>query len=274
MRFILAFWLFLFVAASTSRGVFAQDSAPAAEDATILQKQSLDAEIIQLEAIYRGQLTEYRSAERDFQIARDQYRQLQTLASINAVTESAKKVMRLRSQALLTYFELMRTHLIAADGIDVSLKEDVLAQITAHTQWLQTHQTTVAGTNDREALNVLADTFTEQNQAFVVTSQEASSVLALGKLQNVFDRLNAVQTDVTAQESTVSGTSQSRASRETSLALEEAKTQLSELWADLNRDRERGNVVNFYDSLVQNLDPLYANLNKIISFLQEMARSL
>lgn len=254
----------------TAQETSVSDSAQQA----VLQKQSLDDEITQLEVIYRGQLTEYRAAEKEFQIAKDQYQKLQTLASINAATDSAKKVMKLRAQVLDTYFELLRVNLIAADGIEVSLKQTVVNRLVDQKGWLEAHQTTLANTTDREQFNQLADTFTAKKDGFTEVSQEAVSLLSVGKLQNVFDRLNLLTQDLATQEASNSAVTEASAMRETNRLIDTLGTGLKKTWSDVTTAVQKSEIDNFYSNLAQTLDPIYANLNKLVSFLDELLRTL
>ena len=242
--------------------------------AAILQKQRLDEEIRLLNETYRGQLTEYRTAEKAFQIARDQYQQLQTLASINEVTEAARQVMKLRGQVLLTYFELLRVRLIAAEGIELSLKEPLLPKIEQRKNWLQQEQQLIAAANDREQFNTLADAFSEQLPPLQATSQEAITLLTVGKLQDVFDRLALIGEDLTKTEASNSALVDSRAMRETKRATEEVRVSFQTIWDELRRNIQNDNISNFYTNLSKTLNPVYSNLNKLAAFLAELPRSV
>lgn len=246
----------------------------ATPSAAVLQKERLDAEIEELSTIYRGQLNEYRLAEREFQIAKDQYRQLQTLASINQVTEAARKVMRIRNQVLITYFELLRIRLIAAEGIDVAVKSAAIAKLTAQNEWLQAHQQQVAAATDREHFNTLSDIFIAQEPLFVTTSQEASSILSVGKLQTVLDRLTLLAQDVAPLEASNSSAASSRSLRETNNTITELNASFQTTWQNLEEDIREDRIVSFYTNLTETLNPLYSSLNRLASFLGELLQEL
>jgi cell fate (sporulation/competence/biofilm development) regulator YlbF (YheA/YmcA/DUF963 family) len=264
----LAFSLLLFSPVSVGAQEATETPAP------ILQKESFDSELNQLNEIYRGQLTEYRTAEKEFAIARDQYLQLQTLASINEVIETAKKVLGLRNQVLITYLDLLRVNLIAAEGVEIAAKQLVLERIVAQKNWLQSHQSALAATTDREQLNQLSDNFIAQATELMSVSRQAISLLGLGKLQNVFDRLKTLSEDITAQESTQSGVNAQRAVRETERLNQSLAVLLVNNWQELNEDLQENNASSFYSNLSKALNPIYADLSKLISFLEERLRQL
>lgn len=243
----------------------AQEASPGAS-------LDLNLEIVQLNEIYRGQLAEYRAAEKEFQIARDQYRQLQTLASINAVTEATREAMKLRAQVILTYMELLRVNLIAAEGVEISLKQLVIERLTVEQEWLQSHLQAIAAGTDREQFNQLADIFAGKQQGIQTVSQEAVSLLSVGKLQNVFDRLAALSEEVAASGASSSAITQSRELRETERTVAATRTSFQNLWTELNTTIREGKVAGFYDNLAKALNPVYTELNKLTSYLTELLR--
>ena len=268
--------LIIFFSSAQSTLVSAQETTPSINetDEAVLQKQRLDAELESLNEIYRGQLAEYRTVEKDFLIAQDQYRELGTLASINTVTETARTVMKIRGQVLLTYFELLRVRLIAAEGIELSLKESVLPKIDQQKVWLQGQQQAITDATDREEFNTLSDAFSEQLPTMQAVSQEAISILSVGKLQEVFDRLASIGTDLSASEASNSAVIDSRAMRETNRTTEEVRTSFQTVWSQLRENIQDDNVSGFYTNLSKTLNPIYASLNKLLSFLAELLRTL
>ena len=252
----------------------ALETQPATPSAKELQQQRLAEEIEQLAEIYRGQLAEYRQAERQFQIDQSQYQQLQTLASIDAVVEAAQTAMRLRVQVLLTYFELLRVNLIATEGIEPNLQTAVIQRLEAQQNWLQTHQQAIATAEDRQEFNQLADTFTARLPIFTETYQEANSLLLIGTLQDVFNQLDGLSADITTTAASNSSTIDERDVRETDRVIVSLATQFDGLWSQLTTVLTQRSASGFYNNLAKNTDPVYADLNKLVSFLDELLRQL
>lgn len=247
----------------------------ASDAAIVLQKARLDEEIDQLAEIYRGQLAEYRQAEKQFQIDKSQYHQLQTLASITAVTKSTQQVMKVRAQVLQTYFELLRVSLVATEGVELSLKEAVIQRLEAQKNWLQVHQQAVTAASEREEFNQLADTFSTRLDIFEETYQEANSLLFIGSLQDTYDRLSLLTIDMTefvAQDTETKVNQQSF--KETNLVITGLKTQFNNLWLELTASLEKKNIAGFYNGLGRDTETIYADLNKLISFLDELLREI
>lgn len=240
----------------------------------VVAREKLDEEIEQLQVTYRGQLSEYRDAEKEFVIAKDQYQSLQTLASINKVTESARKVFVLRDQVLITYLELQRSNIIASEGIELSLKELVVERIETEGRWLVDHKQRVEKLQDRSQFNALADEFTDKDSDFEEVSQQATMILSMGELQDVFDRLVLVRKDIFEIEAQSSTADRTRASKETDKMIGDVKGMLEETWVELGKYVQRDKISGFYSNSVKELDPIYSGLNKTVSFLKELLREL
>lgn len=255
-------------------GVQAQVLQESVKNDEVVQRETLEKEINDLKEIYRGQLSDYRDAEKAFTIARDQYHQLQTLASINDATEASRKVFILRDEVLMTYFQLLRTSIIAADGIEVSLKEVVVKRLEMQVIWLIDHKKRVEQMQDRSQFNSLADEIIEKADVFTEISLQSTSILALGKLQDVYDRLVVVRKDISEVEAKSSTADRSRASKETDKMINAVKGTIETTWVNLGEDVRDDNVTSFSSNLVKTLEPIYSGLNKTVSFLQELLREL
>ena len=254
--------------------VFAQQVPEPVKNDEVVARQELDDEIEKIKESYRGELTEYRDAEKEFTIAKDQYQQLQTLASINKVTEAARKVFTLRDQVLITYLNLQRNNIYAAEGIELSLKELVISRIEVEGRWLVDHKNRVETMLDRSQFNSLADEFTAKEDDFKEVSDQAAMILGLGNLQDVFDRLVLVRKDIFDIEAKSSTADRTRASKETDRLLSEVKAQLEEIWIELGENIQENKAGGFASNSVKTFDPVYANLNKTVSFLEELLREL
>jgi hypothetical protein len=254
--------------------VKAQQLPEPVKNEEVVARERLEDEIEELKETYRGQLTEYRDADREFEIDKDQYHKLQTLASINKVTESARKAFALRDQVLITYFELQRSRIIASEGIELSLKESVVKRIEVEGRWLVDHKQRVEKMLDRTQFNSLADEFTEKSDDFEEASDQAAMILSLGDLQDVYDRFVLVRKDIFNIEAQSSNANRTRASKETDRMITEVKEKLEKTWVDLGINISKDKASSFSSNKVKNLDPIYSGLNKTASFLRELLREL
>ncbi|MCC6711499.1 MAG: hypothetical protein IT416_04085 [Candidatus Pacebacteria bacterium] len=266
--FVLGLATFLSVGSS----VMAQQVPEPVKNNEVVARVSVEEEIEKIRATYRGQLTEYRDAEKEFVIAKDQYKQLQTLASINKVTEAARKVFMLRDQVLITYLNLQRSNIYAAEGIELSLKELVISRIEQEGRWLVDHKNRVEKMLDRTQFNALADEFTTKEDDFIEVTSQATMILALGGLQDVHDRLVLARAEIFELEAKSSTADRTRASKETDRWITQVKDLLAKTWVELGDDVKDNKVMSFASNSVKTLEPIYAGLNKTVSFLEELLR--
>jgi len=270
----LAFFGFSFLIGGSLSSAVAQQVLEPVRNEEVVARERLEKEIEELKTTYRGQLTEYRDADKDFGIAKDQYNKLQTLASINKVTEAARKAFALRDQVLITYLELQRSRIIASEGIELSLKELVVKRIEVEGRWLVDHKQRVETMLDRTQFNSLADEFTEKSNDFEEASDQAAMILSLGDLQDVYDRLVLVRKDIFEIEAQSSSADRTRASKETDRMITEVKVILEKTWIELGNNIKKDKTSSFSSNKTKNLDPIYSGLNKTASFLRELLREL
>jgi hypothetical protein len=263
-----------FLIAGSLSSVMAQQVPEPVRNEEVVARERLEGEIEELQTTYRGQLTEYRDADKEFGIAKDQYHKLQTLASINKVSEAARKVFALRDQVLITYLELQRSRIIASEGIELSLKELVVKRIEVEGRWLVDHKQRVEKMQDRSQFNSLADEFTEKSDDFEEASDQAAMILSLGDLQDVYDRLVLVRKDIFDIEAQSSSSDRTRSSKETDRMITEVQAVLEKTWIDLGNNIKKDKASSFSSNKVKNLDPIYSGLNKTTSFLRELLREL
>ncbi|NCN45843.1 MAG: hypothetical protein COU63_03075 [Candidatus Pacebacteria bacterium CG10_big_fil_rev_8_21_14_0_10_36_11] len=240
----------------------------------VVARQGLEKEIAKLKEIYRGQLAEYRDADKQFNIAKDQYNELETLASINDVVKAARDVLMLRDLVMITHFELLRNNIVAADGIELSLKQKVIERMQDRVKWLEEHRGKLEKAQDRPQFNVLSDEFTDKEDDFMEISNQATTILAVGSMQDVYDRLVLVRKDILALEAKSSTADRSRASIETDRMISAVKGTLDSNWVELGEEVLDGNVTSYSSNLVKTLSPIYTGLNKTVSFLRELLREI
>lgn len=250
----------------------AQEIPEPVKNKEVVARERLESEIAGLKEVYRGQLSEYRDADKEFVIAKDQYHQLGTLASINDATEAARKVFTLRDQVLISYFELLRANIISSEGIELSLKEIVVKRIEIEGRWMVDHKQRVIKMLDRTQFNSLADEVTEKEDDFKEVSLQAMAILSMGELQDVYDRLVLVRKDIYELEAKSSTADKTRASKETDRLITSVKVNLDKVWVELGGDITDGNVSSFSSNSLKTIDPIYSGLNKTVSFLQELLR--
>lgn len=223
------------------------------------------------EEIYRDQLVEYLQAERDFVIAKGQYNQFGTLASIEKAALEVKEVMTSRAQVLETYFLLLKIDLKEAQGIELAYKDKTIERIEAAEGWLKAHKDEISKTSDRLELNDISDEFTQQSETLQLIGEHATTLLTVGKLQNTFDKINAIQAEAFSEAESTGNKDFSREKRELERVLTETETQLKIIWEEMRAGIDDFRSLGISSNLIKDLTPTYANLRKVLGFVFEVA---
>jgi len=240
----------------------------------IWQKERLDNEIVTLKASYQSQLENYLYQEKLYRIAYDQYKQLQTLVSIEDLTQKAKILGLSRDEVLISYLDLLRLNLIATEGIELSLKNKYLSQLEASIVYLKEHQENLKNLNERDQVSVSLSTFAKDQKDLNKQAKEVLVLLAIGNLQMIYDKSFILKKDIDLyleNKGTLSLPTINRASDETNRSLSSAKLKLDAFWAEtLKRNETNWYLSRFYDDLPRTLNPIYVNLSQSISYLNEL----
>jgi len=261
--------------------VYAQDQAVTeTTESTVLktdmiwEKERLDEEIATLKATYQSQLENYLYQDKLYRIAYDQYKQLQTLVSIEDLTQKAKTLGLSRDEVLISYLDLLRLNLIATEGIELSLKSKYLSQLESTIVYLKEHQENLKNLNEREPVSLSLSTFANDQKNLNKQAKEVLVLLAIGNLQMIYDKSVVLKKDIDVylgDQGTLELPTISRASDETNRSLSSAKLKLDAFWAEtLKRNESNWYLSKFYDDLPRTLNPIYVNLSQSISYLNEL----
>jgi hypothetical protein len=237
-----------------------------------LTQPSVEAELEALRITYRSQLEAYRDQERQHSIAKEQYAQLKTLASLEAAVVTTRQVLITRAEVLDTYLTILRLTLQAQPGIDVSRKERLLIELDSLRQSLGQHKAQVEQVNERIALAQVAQEFTPLGASIETKSYHVQSVIALGRLQTVFDKSLSLSSRMKEQSlsetSTIQQSRRERAFSETERTADSIRQQL--IANELEVQKEEGYSRSQYTRFSGNLGSVYANVSQFVSYLEEI----
>lgn len=163
-----------------------QAEEPAAKTDLIWQKDRIEAEIIQARQDYSQSLEEYRSQERLYIIAYDQYASLKTLASLEDLVIKTKAVSIIRDQVLINYFELLKLNLHASEGAELSVKNQYLDLLDEKIELLKKHLDALDSKNSQSEVQTSLDDFNQFADLDKI-SQEILALLAIARLQRIYD---------------------------------------------------------------------------------------
>jgi len=241
----------------------------------VLQKQRLAQEITDIKNKLIEELEQYSQDEKQYGISLAQFRKLQTLNSIETATKIAKKAILSRNLVLDTYLNLMRLKLVEAEGIEVVHKEKVLNEIENHRQALVDFEEKVVPIEDRDNLNLLATQFLPLGNEIRDTAYYALSLLAVGKLQAVYDQAYAIEQKVEQKDvsdlSNLEQAERTRATAEVKKLVTQLPPEFEELWTDLAAvENSHSDYKRFYRSVFDDLDLIYSQLSRLTAYLEEL----
>lgn len=246
-------------------------TAPAATDIQI--QPSLNTEISELRQRYRAELENYRSLDRQAAIANQQYQQLKTLVSLEAAVTSIQKAMLSRAKVLDLYFTLLRLELTNATGVELTVKQQLLARLDQVLIDLSAHQAKVEQASDREAIDIISQEFLVENEGLENLSYQIQAQVTLSKLQTVYDKAQNTKDEVrdqtASQITALQQPARERAFAETDRNLLQVRSELGELQTSI--EKEKGFGRGSYSSFLKKADPIYAGLAQTVSFLSELA---
>lgn len=238
-------------------------------------------ELANLREKYRSELSIYRTDERNFQIAREQYVKLQTLAALESSVQATRKVMLSRTAVLQTYLQILKMMVSNTSGIDITEKSKLLQEIDTAIDRLKSHQKLVEQAIDRNTiLNSVTDfnLFYEDVQNIAYKSL---SYIAYGRLQTVYDKTVAVKGEVLGyiEEQEKNGLrlgEKRRGLEETDRSLASTRARLDTVrmsFQPRNSGQETQFDANGYGRTVQELGAIYGDLYRNLSFLREVIKS-
>lgn len=251
--------------------VYAQESDP-----TVIPQQIDENKIPNLQTTYFSQLENYRNAEQRYIVAKNQYLQLNTLASQELAVSETRQLLSLRCDIFSTYIDILDEMLNQGKGIPLENKNSERITLSLLKDKVKINKTAVEGALDRfavdqESIN-FAPTFSEiESHTYYILS-----LIKLGNMQVAYDKLiithDAIKEYVESQQlSTAVRAEKERGFEEidrnmalipTLFTPVKTKVYLSPGSGDLGR----------YSSLSSDLNPVFAQINQVIQFLEEVKK--
>lgn len=251
--------------------VYAQASPESSPELTVTPVNTTST-LNTLKETYRGQLAEYRTAERTYQIAAQQYRELNTLVSLEAVLQAMKKAMILRDQVLITYLTILQTQLGQATGINLDQKTSLNDNLTNTNQLVSDHLQSTQGAETKEQIVAAASEFEVVGKQTETTSYLAQTILAIGRLQTVYDKATVLTDDLdknlVATTVDIKQAERQRAIAEVKATLSNAKQEIEYLLSNQSQISTRATL----QSALRNLNVIYQDLIRSLDYLDELLR--
>jgi hypothetical protein len=258
----------------------------ASPDSYVLRKQRLQADIEQTQQTLVAQLKSYQQREKKYQIAHSQYQTHDSLQALSDAVTAARQAMQARNQVLMTYLKLLRLKLIDSEGIDLQQKNHALNQIETNLFQLEQYQQKLAGVTDRLQLNQLAAEFKPQDTVEAEggllpqvksTAYLALDLLAIGKLQAVYDQALIISQRAKQHEATESASLNQKRREQYLTEIERdlnlAQSELRQLWSELRAiepDSHSRSYQSFYRGMFADLNSVYSQLSQLVAHIEEV----
>jgi hypothetical protein len=245
------------------------ETESAAKTDLIWQKERLEAEILNARQKYGESLESYRSQERLYNIAYDQYSSLKTLAALEDLVLKTKAILIIRDEVLVNYLELLKLNLYASEGVELSVKSKYLDLLDEKIISLKKHKEALENKTDQSGVQSSLDDFSN----FVdldKLSQQILALLAISRLQRIYDLAIPLKKDIDtflAVEENDKLSPLFRASAETDKSLNQAQNNLNILWEKSNKPNS---LEIIYRNLTRDLNPSYINLSQSLAYLKEL----
>lgn len=251
-----------------------QDQTAASQS---LESASIASQLTDLEQQYRGQLQEYRTAERTAQIAKTQLEQLDTLTALEDAVQATKASYVLRDQVLLTYVKQLRLRLIASLGIPLELKNTGIKRLEEDQTFLEKHLELSQQATTKEDITALADTFAILALELKADAFHNTSLLAFGKVQSAYDKSQALvaYTEQQIKHQKLSEVTRAQLTRNLAVIKELSTTTQQELQQVANTlatTKSNELDVSYYNQVAAKLSSPYSSISRMISFVEETAR--
>jgi hypothetical protein len=236
--------------------------------------------LIQLQELYQAQVEDYQTKYRQYQLALGQWKTVQTLRSLEEALTAIRVAMVARDRVLLTYTELQRETLQQTPGVELSFKDASLADLTNRVQWLRAHLATVEAAADREQLNAVADTFSNESELIQYELQRAMILIRFGQIQTIVDKADGLYDRIkTRNQSTAADTAKQVERQRAYVQVDQLRAQLvvvlqsaREGLKNVEGQSDRKRRALTYSSFSSDLEIPYTLIARYLAYLDELAK--
>lgn len=237
---------------------------------------SLKEQMAALRQTYRGQLATYRTDEKQYQIAKEQYLQLQTLASLEEALKATRKAMISRSDLLETYFTMLKVTLIETKGIDLATKTSQIEKIDNTIGELKQHRLQVEKALDRTQILAVQASFSKLLPQIEESTYKTLMLITYGNAQSMYDKTLAVTRELAdemdkTEKNPLVLAEKRRGFEEIGRTLSQVDQQLKDINTRINEDRDHY-TENDFNAVVDSLEEVFSGLSRSVSYLGEVIK--
>lgn len=250
---------------------------PTEDPASSLSMAEFSSQLQQLKTTYRQQLTNYRTSEKQFLVAKEQYSQIQTLASLEEAVKQTRQVMLDRVDVLSTYFSMMKLALENTKGLEPSVKKSQIGQLSSFIDGLKLHRAQVASAADRQGVYAMAVAFVPIGKQATTLSERIGLQIGYGNLQTVTDKLIVVGSEIRKQINDTETdplklAEKNRGLDETGRNVVQVRDTLTEVRIQINPSSTQSQFLNT-TSIQQDFATIFGGLSRAVTYLQELLKT-
>ncbi len=155
-----------------------------AESVEVTTEENIEDERQALKTLYREQIQAYQNSYRKFSLAKTQFQNLATLASLEEAVLSTREVFSSRNIVLITYLDQLFLELTVNPSYDEEIRQEYLNKIKQLRAELVTFNQLVLNSQDRQALAERAVGFIPLGTELQAISVQTRKLLFLGKFRS------------------------------------------------------------------------------------------
>lgn len=221
-------------------------------------------------------LEQYRAQEQSHLVSKAQYAQLNTLASQELAVQDARKLIDIRASIFLIYLDMLEELLNQTKGIPLENKSPQLVKLRLLKETVLLHKNINNGALDRFALDNESLNFTKIIKNIEMESYYTLSLIRVGRVQQAFDKLLSVRTQVEENVMNRQLSSAQKAQKERGFAeIQREVDQTAGTFAPIKDEtfsKMRIRDLGAFNGLTAELNPVFAGMNQTIQFLQEIRK--
>ena len=258
-----------------STTILPTDIATQSAQTTVFSKDRETQRITELRSLYRNQVEVYRNAEKAYVIAKTNFEQVATLASLEEAVKATNLVMQERSRVMITYLELLDAVLNETNGVELNLKAQSSTELIGLITALKIHQDEIFLSSSRESMVILSDSFEPIANSYASTVYKTLSLIRIGQMQEVRDKSEIIMQDIVASHelsdsSNTATAKRKRAYVEIERNFDTVNVNLAKLNSKFLEAKREGFSRSFYENILKDLGPVYVQISKSLEHLEEL----
>lgn len=226
---------------------------------------------------YADQLDAYRKKEQRFVVSREQYKQIQTLASLEEVVKASKEVQVARINTLLAYFKVLQLTVNDLKGAELTRKTAQAERIQSIITELDLAKSRIEGSNDRISLDNASAAYESRNETYISTAYSTLSLIRIARTQTATDQLGLLSAQVFDTITTASPEASILAEKqrgydELGRTITQIKIFIRQAFSRSEGYDQYQYTANSYAQIVDILSSAYAKLKLGENFVKELAK--